>query len=818
MHNQEGLTERGVLSLLRNIQNLRILLLPDRSREETEKLRSMVIGDRDKAFVEILFEDSQILKDDLKNILSQNEKREKWQPLYDKLHELESTPKSSEDLFPDWVIEGEMIRLHYLLDRTSNEFWEEYKKEALDKKHINKLKELFEVKSDRQDYMTCFRRIMLLLTLKEFAHARQSLNEATSIAPEHFPFYIAYANLELFENRPEEALNYLKKAQKLIGLDTPVPIIDDGMCLCYYYMGNFTKALEIAEKDMNEFPEITGFINNYAFARVGTIFWERGTTEFWKDTDRACDILEEFLRSILKIGAFGVAHFNYALLLYWANKEGNLDIAKEIIGKSGGRKDLVNEETSYKMIKKAFRRAKNAFKKEFDHPHALMASYFMEIVESQKEGDLRSQILEKLIWDADNFITRKHEILRAQQSLLIKNPEIQGHLEFDHFTTLKRWMKVSHPSSFSQIQTGGGYFLKWKGKGIVINPGDGFLSFFHKRGYTISEIDTIIITSSAHTAYEEINCLLELVDINYIRNEPSRKLIDVFFERNVFHRFPDIYTGSGSSIEGPMVLLEHNLDFTCDEDVEIDTFLPCSECVHQNDNWIKRVYCKKLSPIVSFHLKEMGKTTTTIGVVNDLCRVEHAVSRLNQADIILLSLGELIPYDLFKTNLSKGLMDDFSSLYQDDAIWEEVIGASAKRMQASPNSKEGEGKLCYEYSPPKNSVGVEGLLYLAKKWIKKEGVIILTDLPLELGDKRHTIASVLNKHFKDGPKFLTEDVGLVLGLGKRIETLCEFDYKMVPVTEIEEECLHGDQTGPVKHFHRGVRANPKFPSFINRHL
>lgn len=41
---------------------------------------------------------------------------------------------------------------------------------------------------------------------------------------------------------------------------------------------------------------------------------------------------------------------------------------------------------------------------------------------------------------------------------------------------------------------GGGYFLRWRGKGIVIDPGLDFLRNFHEEGFTVHEVNAIIVS------------------------------------------------------------------------------------------------------------------------------------------------------------------------------------------------------------------------------------------------------------------------------------------------------------------------------------
>ena len=101
-------------------------------------------------------------------------------------------------------------------------------------------------------------------------------------------------------------------------------------------------------------------------------------------------------------------------------------------------------------------------------------------------------------------------------------------------------------------QTNGGLYLRWNGKGIVINPGPNFLRHFHQEGLHIRDIDHVIVTRNHPQAYEDIqhiyklNQRLNAVDtdlhiINYYLNQQTHRLLATtlkpYFkqERNTVH-------------------------------------------------------------------------------------------------------------------------------------------------------------------------------------------------------------------------------------------------------------------------------------------
>lgn len=73
-----------------------------------------------------------------------------------------------------------------------------------------------------------------------------------------------------------------------------------------------------------------------------------------------------------------------------------------------------------------------------------------------------------------------------------KNRQDETLYLFDGFPkkTLHTLVNVPH------YQSHGGFFLRWKGEGIALNPGIDFLDHLHKEGFSLRDIDVVIITSS----------------------------------------------------------------------------------------------------------------------------------------------------------------------------------------------------------------------------------------------------------------------------------------------------------------------------------
>lgn len=111
---------------------------------------------------------------------------------------------------------------------------------------------------------------------------------------------------------------------------------------------------------------------------------------------------------------------------------------------------------------------------------------------------------------------REKQSERAQQYLVLrKQPE--ECLTYLHGFVEPGLTENSRKSS-------GGLFLRWKGKGIALNPGARFLHQFHAQGLHIRDLDFVIVT---HEDYADVK---EIYALNYQLNQLSE-------EQHVIHYY-----------------------------------------------------------------------------------------------------------------------------------------------------------------------------------------------------------------------------------------------------------------------------------------
>ena len=70
--------------------------------------------------------------------------------------------------------------------------------------------------------------------------------------------------------------------------------------------------------------------------------------------------------------------------------------------------------------------------------------------------------------------------------------------DWNSYSPLLRKELRKHDNSESDYgpdeRLGGGYFLVWKGHGVVIDPGVDFVTQLYRKGFSIADVDTVVVT------------------------------------------------------------------------------------------------------------------------------------------------------------------------------------------------------------------------------------------------------------------------------------------------------------------------------------
>lgn len=78
---------------------------------------------------------------------------------------------------------------------------------------------------------------------------------------------------------------------------------------------------------------------------------------------------------------------------------------------------------------------------------------------------------------------------------------------------LRRWQSFNPkiPRPYGTEVRGGGYFLLWNGRGVVVDPGYDFIQNFYDEGFSLNDIDAVMVTHSHPDHDDDLSSLTTLV-------------------------------------------------------------------------------------------------------------------------------------------------------------------------------------------------------------------------------------------------------------------------------------------------------------------
>lgn len=167
------------------------------------------------------------------------------------------------------------------------------------------------------------------------------------------------------------------------------------------------------------------------------------------------------------------------------------------------------------------------------------------------------------------FQNTQIEKMQEYLSLSAQKPVLAGNL----LCTLNGWSlgALAKPLLFTEEsrKSNGGHYIRWNGKGIVINPGPNFLENFHCQGLSIGDIDFVIVTSSLREAYADVRAISEL---NQQLNKASaeRQIIHYYLHQKVYQQLAPCLKPSFKQARNTIHKLEMFLDSPDVERLELN--------------------------------------------------------------------------------------------------------------------------------------------------------------------------------------------------------------------------------------------------------
>ena len=336
----------------------------------------------------------------------------------------------------------------------------------------------------------------------------------------------------------------------------------------------------------------------------------------------------------------------------------------------------------------------------------------LPVPEEEKEEKILELDAKKEV--IDELRNKYKEILEAkrkyEEKLTNSLKPRDSPLSDNFFLVLRRWNSYTPviPTS-TESNVGGGYFLSWKGRGIVIDPGFDFVDNLFNNNLRIYDIDAVIITHAHVDHCSDFESILTLLFEYNERNK--KKKIDVFMNLGAMKKF--LGWISIAKDENALINRLYPLERGIHYDLgDYNLQLTVTKAIHNE------VLTEDYSVGLIFELYNEGKYTQEnpfrIGYTSDTKHDENVENQYKDVDIIIPHLGSIDEHD-FSTE---------------------------------------------ERKPHPNHLMLTGVISTIYK--SRAKLAIISEFGEELEEHRVTIVGALNRVFQryDKTRCLTGDIGL----------------------------------------------------------
>ena len=537
--------------------------------------------------------------------------------------------------------------------------------------------------------------------------------------------------IDLIDEKWEDALNHFER----------VLIIDPDFFKAWHYKGfaldeldralgevrRYQEAMECYNKALaiNSMYEQSWFNKGNSFSRIGRY------KDAVKCYDKALKVNPEYFNAWINKGNSlnKLSRYREALKSY--NKALEID-SKSEIARSNRNLTLMRLGEVNKALDE-IEKLSSEIKKEIEDS---------ELSEPEKkerllEIDARKEVINELRDKYPAILEAK----KAYEKRLAESLKPRDEpLKYNFFLVLRRWNSFT-PTMLTPTESnlGGGYFLYWKGKGIVIDPGFNFLDNFFNNRLKIYDIDAVIITHAHVDHCSDFESLLTLIYEYNDRNKEQKKKIDVYMNLGSLKKFLGwipIKEDEKNATINRIYPLEVGIIYDLGGFIK----LRVTKAIHDE------VLCKAYS--VGLILKLYGEKGYTeskpfkIGLTSDTRHDEEVEKQYKDVDIIVPHLGSIDEND-FKSE------DDVMVRNENHLMLRGVVSTIAKS-----NAK----------------------------------LAIISEFGEELEEHRLTIVSALDRIFREKKmtRCLTGDIGLKVKIPE-LEVKCHYCNRYVKASNILEK-------------------------------
>lgn len=205
---------------------------------------------------------------------------------------------------------------------------------------------------------------------------------------------------------------------------------------------------------------------------------------------------------------------------------------------------------------------------------------------------------------------------------------------------LKRWNSTSPRYPHRNLtgdpweSVGGGYFLVWQKKGIVIDPGYDFLKLFQNEGFGVRNIDLIIVTHAHDDHNQDLEPIFSLVHKLSRRCKISHN-IDLVASEAVQIKFSRLLTIMQPHVTTTVLRANDVLDSVSELGRKYNMEITSTPTFHNEQPWM----LNNTGFGITVSLTREKRALFKIGITGDTSLFDGIETRFNGVDLLIEHLG-----------------------------------------------------------------------------------------------------------------------------------------------------------------------------------
>lgn len=283
-----------------------------------------------------------------------------------------------------------------------------------------------------------------------------------------------------------------------------------------------------------------------------------------------------------------------------------------------------------------------------------------------KNSDSGSALESCMITKLDEYTRRYQKLLEDYIEEVSSRVECQENCLFAFNTWSKDIKDLPLPLHLDPRKSiNDGIYLRFKGKGIAINPGRHFLEALHKKSFSLLDIDYVIVTHSKREALQDISHIYDLnSQLNRLLGKPH--VIQYYFNRATYQEMIQILKPRYRQEKSALHCLELYLDTPDVERIELQEGITLGY-------FLTAQSFNPFSPVESLNLGiklelEDRELTRTVGYVSGSQWTPILGHHIGSVDVLIAGFGTTQQSDLEKERY----LDDCLGYYGTLSLIEEA--------------------------------------------------------------------------------------------------------------------------------------------------